>query len=148
MGRTAKIIGLLWCASTGNAIGLTLLMIRSDARTTSMKLAGAARTVVDGATSGTYGVPENWTGVYHMTCTGSTSWFGFASAIFEGIPDAEKGRGIRLNPIPTEGYPRPAKRPRNSVLSNEKLHLRFGVQLSPWLRAFQQTIEQLGHAES
>jgi len=71
-------------------------------------------------------------GIYHMTDSGSTSWFGFAKAILER---ASKGFGIalpRLVPITTAEYPTPARRPLNSVLSCEKLKVSFGISMPNW----------------
>lgn len=72
--------------------------------------------------------PEPW-GVYHMSNGGETSWHGFARAILEleGL-DAPP----RLLPIPSEAYPTPAQRPRNSRLDNDKLARVFGLRLPHW----------------
>ncbi len=67
-------------------------------------------------------------GVYHMTAGGATSWCGFARAIFS----AGDGPKPNVLPITTAEYPTPAKRPRNSVLSNEKFERTFGFRLTPW----------------
>ena len=32
--------------------------------------------------AGRFGASQDWAGLYHMTCAGSVSWFGFAQAIF------------------------------------------------------------------
>jgi dTDP-4-dehydrorhamnose reductase len=70
---------------------------------------------------------ENFTGIYHLTCGGQTSWYEFAKMIIEY---AEKSP--RLLPITTAQYPTPAKRPAYSVLSNEKLATTFGIILPTW----------------
>lgn len=74
-------------------------------------------------------------GVYHLTCGGETSWFGFARAIFEF--SASCNATPTLVPIPAAEYPVPAKRPANSVLSNEKLQRVFGLHLPAWDEALQ-----------
>ena len=68
-------------------------------------------------------------GVYHMTASGSTSWYGFATAIarLEGVDPL-----ARVVPIPSEAYATAARRPKNSRLSNEKLLREFGVALPSW----------------
>lgn len=68
-------------------------------------------------------------GTYHVTSAGHTSWHGFASEIarLERAP-----RPPRLVPIPSSEYPLPARRPKNSRLSNEKLQRQFGVVLPSW----------------
>jgi dTDP-4-dehydrorhamnose reductase len=67
-------------------------------------------------------------GIYHMTAGGSTTWCGFARAIFA----AAAGPQPLLIPIATADYPTPAKRPANSVLSNQKFERAFGFRLPPW----------------
>jgi dTDP-4-dehydrorhamnose reductase len=68
-------------------------------------------------------------GVYHMTAGGSTSWHGFAEAIFER---ARIDPRPRLVPIATAEYPTPAARPANSVLCNDKFARCFGFRLPDW----------------
>jgi dTDP-4-dehydrorhamnose reductase len=73
-------------------------------------------------------------GIYHMTAGGSTSWCGFARAIFDAgvlsIPP-------RVQAIPSSAYPTPAKRPANSVLSNDKFAHTFGFRLPHWQQQLQ-----------
>ena len=52
------------------------------APTTSVELANATRSIVGGVIEGRFGERQNWAGLYHMTCSGSVSWCGFAQAIF------------------------------------------------------------------
>jgi dTDP-4-dehydrorhamnose reductase len=73
-----------------------------------------------------------WTrnsGVYHLTASGSTSWQGFAQAIFNNST-LEKKPSVK--PIPAASYPTPAARPANSRMSNEKLLATFGVKAPEW----------------
>jgi dTDP-4-dehydrorhamnose reductase len=69
-------------------------------------------------------------GVYHLTCAGATSWCGFARAIFEAF--AARQRPPEVAPIPTEAYPTPAQRPRNSRLNCDKFAARFGFLMPRW----------------
>jgi len=72
-------------------------------------------------------------GIYHLSCRGETSWYGFAKAILEDskhhLPSSE------LISIPTSEYPTPAKRPRYSVLSNEKIARTLGIEMPRWEEA-------------
>lgn len=61
--------------------------------------------------------------IFHLTAQGSTTWYGFAKAIFESV-DLEKKPG--LIPIASSGYPTAARRPTNSVMSSGKLIAKFG----------------------
>jgi len=77
-------------------------------------------------------------GVYHMTCGGQTSWHGFALAIFDEFLTEDERSRIKVEAIPSQAYPTPAQRPRNSVLSNAKLLARFGIALPAWRDALRQ----------
>lgn len=114
--------------------------------TTSIELARATRAVVEGVIQGSFGRVEDWAGLYHMTCGGVVSWFGFAQAIFARAATQLNVRAPELTPITTEQYPLPAKRPKYSVLSNQKLADRFGVRLSAWEDALDEVFERLGEA--
>jgi dTDP-4-dehydrorhamnose reductase len=82
-------------------------------------------------------------GVFHLTSAGETSWAGFARAILEDYEElldwpAETGefggelQAKRVVDITTEEYPTPAKRPKNSVLSNAKIQAAFGIAMPEW----------------
>jgi dTDP-4-dehydrorhamnose reductase len=113
------------------------------APTTAAELARATQTIVNGIFDGKFGKHADWAGVYHMTCLGSTSWCGFARAIFERAEALLDKKAPTVNPIATSDYPTPAKRPLNSVLSNEKLGLQFGLQLADWKSALDEVIAEI-----
>jgi dTDP-4-dehydrorhamnose reductase len=116
------------------------------APTTTIELAHATRSIVGGILDDRFGAAESWAGTYHMTCGGSVSWCGFARAIFERGESLLQGRTPVVNPIRTSEYPTAAKRPQNSVLSNEKLRRCFGIDLSSWEQALDIVIQQLKSA--
>jgi dTDP-4-dehydrorhamnose reductase len=116
------------------------------APTSSIELANATRTIVDGILAARFTSPSDWAGAYHMTCSGRVSWYGFAKAIFARVQTRLGGRTPEVNPIPSSEYPVPATRPHNSVLSNEKLFTRFRVRLSPWEAALDEVILRLQKA--
>jgi len=77
---------------------------------------------------------QRMSGVYHMSCGGRVSWHGFAEAILQDMQN--RGEKIpELKAITTTEYPTPAKRPANSVLSNEKLQQAFGIRMPDWQHA-------------
>ena len=55
-------------------------------------------------------------GIYHVCGSGKTSWYGFAKKIFEYMD-----LNTNVIPIPTEEFPRPAKRPEYSVINNNNI---------------------------
>jgi dTDP-4-dehydrorhamnose reductase len=114
--------------------------------TTSIELARATRTIVDGVLAGKFGSTENWAGLYHMTCADAVTWFGFAQSIFAGAAAQLGVRQPELQPITSEEYPTPAERPRYSILSNQKLFDRFGVRLASWQDALDEVLGALGSA--
>jgi len=84
-----------------------------------------------------------YSGTYHLTAAGQTTWAGFAEQILEeytalaewpadtgewGSPLLAKG----VIPVTTAQFPTPARRPQNSVLSNAKLQDTFGLRLPDW----------------
>lgn len=62
-------------------------------------------------------------GTYHLCGADKTSWYGFAKKIFE-----LENLDVNLTPCTTEEFPRPAKRPKYSVMGNNNL-------LRPWQEA-------------
>ena len=78
-------------------------------------------------------------GLYHLTAAGRTTWHGFAQAIL-----TDKEGMAKVSPIPTSGYPTPARRPQNSVLDNSKFEKQFGFSLPDWKVGLQLCLEELG----
>lgn len=84
-------------------------------------------------------------GIYHATAAGSTTWCGFARAIFEAASRL-RGPGLRsprVVAIATSEYPTPARRPANSVLSCEKLETRLGVAIPGWREGLEEALSAL-----
>lgn len=78
-------------------------------------------------------------GVYHATNTGSCSWYDFARAIFE-----ESGIVVTVDPCSTEAFPRPAQRPRNSVLDHVAIRTNGFTDLPPWRDGLQRFLAEIG----
>ncbi|UKS24976.1 dTDP-4-dehydrorhamnose reductase [Paenibacillus sp. HWE-109] len=79
-------------------------------------------------------------GIYHASNSGSCSWYEFACAIFE-----ESGLKVNVEPCTTEEFPRPAPRPRNSVMEHGTIRANGFEDLRPWregLKAFLVELEQ------
>lgn len=64
-------------------------------------------------------------GIYHLVNSGSASWYDYAKEIF-GIT----GKKINLIPVSSAEFPRPARRPKKSVLLSTKF-----PPLRPWQEA-------------
>jgi dTDP-4-dehydrorhamnose reductase len=82
-------------------------------------------------------------GVYNLTNTGATTWFGFAQALLTQSA-ASLGTSLpKLIPIPTSEFPRPAARPTNSRLCCRRLEETFGVRMPAWEDALALVLETL-----
>jgi len=93
-----------------------------------------ARAMADLAATGCYGV-------YHVTNSGAVTWYGFAAAIF-----AAAGLKVDLAPCTTADFPRPARRPANSVLDPFPLRETIGCLLPPWEDALKRYLSLPGAA--
>jgi dTDP-4-dehydrorhamnose reductase len=123
---------------------LTIVADQKGAPTSAMAIARATEEVLDTLDERRPRVVPS--GVYHMTCAGETTWHGFAQAIVEAAAETLEGKRPEILPIPAAQYPTPAKRPANSVLSNEKLRSQFGVALPHWRDALAEAASALSPA--
>ena len=78
------------------------------------------------------------TGIYNLTAQGETTWCGFTQAI---LAHSSVVRKPVLTPIETRDYPLPAKRPKYSVMSCEKLKQTF-YDLPGWQNALALCMEK------
>jgi dTDP-4-dehydrorhamnose reductase len=84
-------------------------------------------------------------GVYNMTASGATTWFGFAQAIIGELQQdvAQGAKVARVVPINTAQYPTPAARPANSVLDDRRFASTFGFALPAWQDALAECLSQM-----
>jgi dTDP-4-dehydrorhamnose reductase len=82
-------------------------------------------------------------GAYNFCGGGTTTWYGFARAIFDGAA----ARGLKtpstVDPIATEAYPTPAPRPRNSMLDCGKIARTYGIAARPWSIALSACLDEI-----
>lgn len=72
-------------------------------------------------------------GLYHLSCQGETSWYGFASAVVqEACLLGLLASPVTVDPIPSTQWPQAARRPHNSRLDCRLFSTVFGIQLSSW----------------
>lgn len=79
-------------------------------------------------------LPTSNYGIYNFSNEGVCSWYDFANEIFR-----VNKVSITVNPIPTEAYPTPAKRPKYSVLDKSKIKSIFGIEIQTWQEALAKT---------
>ena len=66
-------------------------------------------------------------GAFHVVNAGATSWFGLAQEIV-----ACERAPVAVVPVRTDEMPRPARRPRRSILDTSRLQAALGDPLPPW----------------
>ena len=78
-------------------------------------------------------------GVYHFSNEGVCSWYDFTKAIHRiaGITDC------KVNPLHTEEYPTPAKRPHYSVLDKTKIKNTYQIEIPYWEDSLKECIFQM-----
>lgn len=97
-------------------------------------------------------------GTYHCTAQGACTWFEYALEIFRNLgyepfedrngvyelrPLKAGGKLLRMKPVSSEEFPRPARRPRYSVLDNYLLRLQ-GLDVMPdWREALKGFFDRL-----
>jgi dTDP-4-dehydrorhamnose reductase len=124
---------------------LTIVADQHGAPTSASAIAQGSLAVLGKLREGEAQAASSWTGVYHMSCAGETTWHDFAQTIV----DEAAARGLiedkhpEVAPIPGAQYPTPAKRPANSVLDNGKLLRQFGVVLPHWHEALELALSEL-----
>lgn len=123
------------------------------APTSSMQLAEATARLVRQLSAAAE--PEFPSGLYHATAEGSVSWCGFARAIVSEMKAAEMkaealqagdGMTVRVRQvvaIRSDEYPVAARRPLNSVLSNQKFERAFGFRLGNWRQALAEAVHEI-----
>lgn len=80
-------------------------------------------------------------GVYHLSASGETSWYGFAKAIFEQDRQYHERKMQRLIAIASEHYPTAARRPAYSLLDSHRLSNTFGLSLPNWQRTLKVVLD-------
>ena len=73
-------------------------------------------------------------GIYHYADDGYISWYDFAVRI--KVFAREYGlsiKDVKINPVPSERYPTPARRPRNSRFDKTKVKRELNFEVSGWM---------------
>ena len=70
---------------------------------------------------------DQTTQIYHYSNEGEISWYEFAKEIFK-IAKID----CKVNPITTQQYPTPAKRPRNTLMNKDKIKNEINITIHFW----------------
>ncbi|MBW3491688.1 dTDP-4-dehydrorhamnose reductase [Bacillus sp. FDAARGOS_1420] len=83
-------------------------------------------------------VQTNKYGIYHGSNSGVCSWYEFAKEIFE-----QSNIEIMVNPLTTEDFPRPAARPKYSVLDKGMIEQNGFESFQDWKKALKDFLKNL-----
>ena len=78
------------------------------------------------------------TAIFHYSNEGKSSWYEFAKEVI-----SISGINCHLNPINSEDYPLPAKRPKYSILSKKKISQEYALSISHWKNALKDCLKNL-----
>lgn len=76
------------------------------------------------------------TGTMHAVNSGHTTWHGFAVEIANRL-----GSDVSIQPVATDEFPRPARRPRYSVLDTGRLEAVLERRMPPWQDGLRRYLE-------
>ncbi len=79
--------------------------------------------------------PRKTYGVFHFSNYPETTWFEFAKKIAEFSKS-----GIKLNPLTTEQYPTPAKRPKRSTMCLDKIEETYNIEPRHWENSLEECV--------
>jgi len=113
----------------------TELNVVADQVGTPTNAVDLAKAILEIISSSTQHPTSNNYGIYNFSNEGVCSWYDFAKEIFR-----INNLTITVNPIPTEMYPTPAKRPKFSVLDKSKIKTTFGISIKTWQESLLQTL--------
>ena len=102
--------------------------------TYAIDLAGVVLDIIEGGSTAY--------GLYHYSNEGLTSWYDFATAIFELSVIS-----VKTTPIRTSEYPTKATRPLFSVMDKTKIKTALGVAIPHWRESLKVCLERLAVAE-
>lgn len=77
-------------------------------------------------------------GIYHFSNEGVASWYDFAQAIFE-----LSGVKCKVNPVLSDQFPTPAKRPYFCVLNKSKIRNTFNIEIPYWRESLKVCLDRL-----
>ena len=80
----------------------------------------------------------DYSGIYHYSNEGVTSWYDFAKAIFR-----LKDKTMTVLPIETKDYPTAAKRPHFSLMNKGKIKATFDLEIPHWENSLEECLELL-----
>ena len=144
-GARALVLRTSWVVSAHGA-NFVKTMLRLGRERESLKVVAdqiggptPARAIAEALLTATRAMREGAPGgIHHFSGSPDTSWADFAGEIM-----VQAGLPCRIEDIPTEAYPTPARRPANSRLDCSAFTAAFGVARPDWRAHLTQIIEDL-----
>nr|WP_236589953.1 dTDP-4-dehydrorhamnose reductase [Ramlibacter aurantiacus] len=90
-------------------------------------------------------------GLYHAAAAGETSWNGYARLVLDaalGLGLALRARPDGVEPVTSDAFPTPARRPLNSRLDTSRLRDAFDLAPPPWQHGVLRALAELVPPES
>jgi dTDP-4-dehydrorhamnose reductase len=82
-------------------------------------------------------------GTYHYCGQGITTWYEFATTLFDYVRDLIPLSIETVTPLTTAEYPTPAKRPAYSALDCRRIQEVFKITPRPWQESLKETVERI-----
>jgi len=84
-------------------------------------------------------IGKNAKHLFHVSSSGRCTWYEFACEIAARVKP-----GANVKPVTSDKFPRPAKRPRNSILDKSKFEALTGRKMPDWKEALSWYLEAIG----
>ena len=85
-------------------------------------------------------------GTYHLAAIGETTWYRYAQFVIEQAQQLQPHTSWKvqaIDPVPTQTFPSPALRPRNSRLNTSLLEATFGLHMPPWQQGVSRMLQEI-----
>ena len=87
---------------------------------------------------------QSWVpGIYHFSNEGNISWYEFAEEIRSQIQST-----CQVNPITTDQFPTPARRPSYSVMDLDRIRSTFGIRTRNWKDSLRDCLAKIRSTQS
>lgn len=89
-------------------------------------------------------------GTYHLVPDGETTWHAYARFALDAARELRPDLRLtvkEVTPVPTSGFPLPARRPLNSRLDTRRLRGTFNLVLPPWQQGVRRMLTEILNPE-
>jgi len=90
-------------------------------------------------------------GIYHLVPDGETTWHAYARFVLDTARELRPDLRLtvqEVTPVPTSGFPLPARRPMNSRLDTRRLRGTFNLVLPPWQQGVRRMLTEILNPET